>query len=160
LARLDDVSESVARDVLKDIFGAGNRHVAWHYRRPDPGVALIGVESETPDRVTDAIADDAKAAADQCTGTRPALIMLQLTEITADELTTLLQTKSGIHLVAHAVFRSEKRSHVDCVGFSLPASTDNFGATAITGTAAVLHNPSPKMPPSTAIRKLFSADEP
>jgi hypothetical protein len=105
--------------------------------------------------VLDAIADDVKAAADQCTGNRPALIMVQLTEITSDELKTLLETKSGIHLVAHAVFKEATRSHVDCIGFSLPASIENFGATEIKGTAAVLHNPSPKMPPSAAIRGLF-----
>jgi len=152
---LDEISELTARDLLEKVFGAGNRHVTWHYRRPGLGVALIAAESETSDKMLEAIADDAKAAADQCTGTRPALIMIQLAEIKPDELKTFLETKSGIHFVAHAVFTSDTRSHVDCVGFSLPASTENFGATEIRGTAAVLHNPSPRMPPSAAIRGLF-----
>jgi hypothetical protein len=158
---LHEVSESIARDFLEKLFGIGNRHVAWHYRAgPGLGVGLIAAESEKPDTVLDAIADDAKDAADQCTGNRPALIMMQLTDITPDELKTLLQTRSGIHYVAHKVFKSEKRSHVDCIGFSLPASVgENVFATEIAGTATVLHNPSPKMPPCDDIRGLFRVQD-
>jgi hypothetical protein len=152
---LHEASEMIARDFLERLLGVGNRHVVWHYR-PGLGVALIAAESEKPDTVLDAIADDAKAAADQCTGNRPALIMMQLTDIAPDDLKTLLQTRSGIHYIAHQVFKNAKRSHVDCIGFSLPASVgDNLFATEIAGTATILHNPSPKMPPSDDIRGLF-----
>jgi hypothetical protein len=143
-------SESATREFLNNLFGTGNRHVLWHLR-PEQGFVAIGVESEKPDAMPDALAQDAKAAADQCTGNRPALITIQLVDITPDELAILRQTSSGIQFVAHQVFKNDKRSHVDSVVFSLPPV---ISSQQLSGTVAVLNNPSPKIPSNDA-RGLF-----
>jgi hypothetical protein len=145
-----DELERVGRELSDVFFGAGNRHVVWHYR-PNHGFVVIGAESEKPDSVSQSLADDAKAAAEQCTGRRPALVTIQLFEITAKELDELRQTSSGIQFVAHEVFKNQQRSHVDSIVFSLPPTS---ASNQLTGTVAVLHNPSPKIPSDHA-RSLF-----
>jgi hypothetical protein len=67
----------------------------------------IGVHSRQQLR---AIASAAKEAADQCSGTRPALVALHLIdEISRPKLQAMLTTSNGLHAVAHAVFRGGKR---------------------------------------------------
>ena len=148
--------EIAARELLAKLFrDAGNRHVIAQLS-PSRGFAAIGVESKKSDTVVDELANDAKAAADQCTGGRPALVMIQLMEITPDELAMLSQTRSGIQYVAHAVFKDDKRTHIDSVIFSLPPviSPLGIGGNVLSGVVRVIHNPSPKMP-SDAARGLF-----
>jgi len=118
---------------------------------PRHGIVAIGVESEKPDTVLQALAEDAKAAADQCTRKRPALITIQLFEITPDELAMLAQTSSGIQFVAHKIFKDDRRAHIDSVVFSLPPI---ISSGQLLGNLRVIQNPSPKMPSDDA-RGLF-----
>jgi hypothetical protein len=145
--------EGVARSVLNDVFGAENhhRHFVCHHYAPRQGFGIVAIESQKPDTVLQTIVNQAKGAADQCTGTRPALILVQLVEIDLEELRVLLDTPSGIHFIAHEVFKNDARSHIDSLVFSLPPEiqTRDVGA-----PVAVIHNPSPRIP-SVEAREVF-----
>jgi hypothetical protein len=107
--------------------------------------------------VVDAISAQAKEAADQCSGTRPALIALHLIdEISRSDLQTMLKTSNGLHAITHAVFKGGKRLHVDSVAFTVPqvARTDGCGAKWLSGDLIMLNNPEPLFP-STEIRSIF-----
>jgi len=64
-------------EFFEEQFGVGNSHVLFHGR---PGVSVVAVmiRSAQADSVVNAIADQAKKAGDQCSGKRPALILLHL----------------------------------------------------------------------------------
>ena len=63
-------------------------------------------KSSLPDQVLKALADQAKKAADQCTGQRPAVIALQFSDrIDTAGLEVLLKSPSGLHAIAGEVFR-------------------------------------------------------
>jgi hypothetical protein len=97
--------------------------------------------------VIDAMADEAKAAAKQCSGMRPTLVALNLVDgVSRPELETLLKTPNGLHAITHAVFRNETRLHVDSVAFTIPQTVQEYapGATRLSGQVLVLNNPSPK----------------
>jgi hypothetical protein len=110
-----DRLESAARELLEKVYGsAGNRHIIAHLS-PRYGLLAIGVESQRPDTVVETLADDIKDAADQCSRDRPAVIMIQLVEITPEELSELSQTRSGIQYIVHQIFKDDKRSHVNAI---------------------------------------------
>jgi hypothetical protein len=152
-----DELEITARELLEKSFGrARSRHVIARMS-PRHGLVAIGVESKKPDTVVQTLADDAKAAADQCTGDRPALITIQLVEITPDELTTLGQTMSGIQHIVHEIFKDDNRAHVDSITFTLPPIVSPhqlLGGKVLSGNERIFYNPSPKMP-SDAVRGFF-----
>jgi hypothetical protein len=84
-------------------------------------VHSLHFQSAKADSVVDAISAQAKEAADQCSGTRPALIALHLIdEISRADLGDLLRTSNGLHAITHAVFKGGKRQHVDSVAFTVP----------------------------------------
>jgi hypothetical protein len=97
-------SEVVARDAVAKVFGTENnhRHFMYHLYPSRPGLAVVAVESEEPDTVLQYIADQAKYGAGQCTGKRPALVLVQLVEINPEDIRSLLDTPSGIHFPARA----------------------------------------------------------
>ncbi|HEV2545832.1 MAG TPA: hypothetical protein VGU20_00690 [Stellaceae bacterium] len=152
-----DMSAREESAFLNEIFGTKNRPAFWHLRERH-GFVAVQVDSDQPDASVEALSEDAKKAADQCTGKRPAVVAMQLMEITPDELKFLLDNPSPAHDVAHAIFKDGRRAHVDSLALSLPArSRDVDSGKELWGTVAVLHNPSPAYP-SRAARSLFSAN--
>jgi hypothetical protein len=77
------------------------------------------ITSAKADSVVDTISEEAKEAAEQCSGTRPALIALHLVDqISRAELQTMLHTPNGLHTITHAVFKGTNRLHVDSIAFT------------------------------------------
>jgi hypothetical protein len=146
-----------AREFFENQFGLTNCHFLFH-GRPDHAVVAVAIVSSKADTVVEAIADQAKEAAEQCSGKRPALIALDLVDqIGKTELQTLLNTANGLHAITHAVFKKTERLHVDSLAFTVPqtARTES-GATWLSGSAIVLNNPNPQFPCSE-IRSIFQS---
>lgn len=142
----DPTQDPSARDFFEAKLGVKNAHLLIH-GRPNFSVVVLAVTSAKPDSVIDAIADEAKKAAKQCSGTRPALVALNLVDgVSRPELETLLKTPNGLHAITHAVFRSEARLHVDSVAFTIPQTLqqDAVGTSRLSGQVLTLNNPSPK----------------
>jgi Holliday junction resolvase len=145
-----------AQDFFEDKFGIKNSHMLFH-GRGDFSVVVVIIKSSKPDNVVDTIGDEAKEAAEQCSGGRPALIALHLIDpISRSELQTMLKTSSGLHAIARAVFNATKRLHVDSVAFTVPQVVwaDGFGAKQLSGDVVVLNNPAPKFP-CEELRSIF-----
>jgi hypothetical protein len=137
-------------------FGVQNANLVFH-GRADFSVVAVMIRSAKMDSVVDTISAQAKEAADQCSGTRPALIALHLIdEIDRSDLQTLLQTSNGLHAITHAVFKSGKRQHVDSIAFTVPQATrtDGTGAKWLSGNLVMLNNPRPLFP-CDVVRAIF-----
>jgi hypothetical protein len=137
-------------------FGVQNANLVFH-GRPDFSVVAVMIRSAKADSVVDTISAQAKEAADQCSGTRPALIALHLIdEINRADLQTMLKTSNGLHAITHAVFKGEKRHHIDPVAFTVPqvTRTDGSGAKWLSGNLIMLNNPQPLFP-CDEIRSIF-----
>jgi hypothetical protein len=134
-----------AKSFFEQRFGISNAHLLFH-SRPNDAVVAVMIRSDKADTVVNAIADAAKEAADQCSGTRPALIALHLIdEISRPKLQAMLTTPNGLHAIAHAVFKGGKRQHVDSIAFTVPQSirADGLGTKRLSGDLLVLNNPQP-----------------
>ena len=145
-----------AKSFFEQRFGIPNANLLFHGRANFSVVAVM-IRSAKADRVVEAIANAAKEAADQCSGTRPALLALYLIdEISRPELQAMLTTPNGLHAVTHAVFRGRKRQHVDSIAFTVPQSIrpDGTGAKRLSGDVVVLNNPQPLFP-GDEIRSVF-----
>jgi len=118
LARVDYIFENVGfwpepgrdRDALaffEQRFGIQNSHLLFHGRSGSSVVAVM-ITSSKADTVVDAISAEAKEAAKQCSGTRPALIALHLVDqLSRSDLQAMLKTPSGLHAITHAVFMAQ-----------------------------------------------------
>jgi hypothetical protein len=147
-----------ARAFFEDRFGVQNAHLLF-LGRPQYSVVAVMIRSLKADSVVDVISTQAKEAADQCSGTRPALIALHLIdEISRPDLQTMLKTSNGMHAVTHAVFKGGTRLHVDSVAFTVPqvARTDGAGAKWLSGDLVILNNPEPRFP-CPDVRSIFRA---
>jgi hypothetical protein len=136
--------------------GHSNSHLLF-CGRPGFSIVAVSIASTKPDKVVKSIAGQAKKAADQCSGTRPAFIALNLAEqLSSQELKDLLTTSSGLHGVAHEVFKNDRRAHVDSIAFTVPQRVRSYGkgATSLSGNLVMLNNPQPKFP-CTEIRGIF-----
>jgi hypothetical protein len=112
--------DAVARDFFEKRFGTPNCHLFYNGR---PGHSIVGgsITSRKPDKVVAALADEAVHAAKQCSGTRPAIVAMQLIDpIDRKGWSELLRTQNGLHKIAHAVFKNDARAHVDSIMFSTP----------------------------------------
>lgn len=128
--------------------GVTNANLLLH-GRPGISVVAVAIASQQADTVVDAIASQAKEAADQCSGTRPALIALHLIDPVGEpQLEELLRTSNGTHRIAAAVFNGANRLHVDSIMFTVPqrAQRDGSGAAWLSGHGMWLENPNPKFP--------------
>jgi hypothetical protein len=137
-------------------FGVQNANLLFHGRRNFSVVAVM-IRSAKADSVVDTISAQAKEAADQCSGTRPALIALHLIdEIDRSDLQTMLSTSNGMHAITHAVFKGGKRQHVDSVAFTVPQVTraDTSGSKWLSGNLVMLNNPQPLFP-CDEVRSIF-----
>jgi hypothetical protein len=137
-------------------FGVQNANLLFH-GRPDFSVVAVMIRSAKADSVVDTISAQAKEAADQCSGTRPALVALHLIdEINRSDLQTMLKTSNGLHAITHAVFKGGKRQHVDSIAFTVPqvTRTDSSGTKWRSGNLVMLNNPQPLFP-CDEIRSVF-----
>lgn len=82
-------SEDEIREFLTARLGTVDYNALWR-ERPGHAVAGIIVVSEKTNSVRASILDEAKRAASQCTGKRPAVVALQLIEMGRTELEVLL----------------------------------------------------------------------
>lgn len=145
-----------AKSFFERRFEIHNAHLLFRSSPMFSAVAVM-IRSAKADGVVDAISDAAKEAADQCSGTRPALIALHLIdEISRPELQAMLTTPNGLHAVTHAVFRGGRRHHVDSIAFTIPQSIrpDGTGAKRLSGALIVLNNPQPLFP-CDEVRSVF-----
>lgn len=64
------------------------------------------------------------------------------------DLQTMLKTPSGLHEIAHAVFKDTGRLHVDSIAFTVPQilRTDGHGAKWLSGEMVAIYNPQPRFP--------------
>jgi hypothetical protein len=125
------------------LLDAKNSHIVF-YSRPGHSIVAIMIASAKADSVVDAIATQAKAAADQCSGNRPALIAMHLIDqISRPELELLVKTQSGLQAIAHAVFKD--RLHVDSIVFTLPqrVQIEADGARQLIGDVGIILNDKP-----------------
>jgi len=123
------------REFFEQQFGRKNSHLLFRGRHGFSVVAVM-ITSAKADSVVETIAAQAKEAADQCSGTRPALIALHLVDpISRPELHGMLKTANGMHAIAGAVFKGGSRLHVDSVAFTVPQRilTDGVGSTRLSG---------------------------
>jgi len=145
-----------ARTFFEERFGVQNANLMFLGHSGFSVVAVM-IRSAKPDNVVETISAQAEEAADQCSGTRPALIALHLIdEINRTDLEDLLKTSNGLHAITHAVFKGGKRQHVDSVAFTVPqvAKTDGFGARWLSGSLVMLNNPEPRFP-CPEVRSIF-----
>jgi hypothetical protein len=146
--RLDRWPEPGDPDLLpffEQRFGIRNANLLFQGKH-DFSVAAVMIRSVKADSVVDTISAQAKEAADQCSGTRPALIALHLIdEIDSADLRAMLETPNELHAITHAVFKGGKRQHVDSIAFTVPQvmRTDGSGAKWLSGELIMLHNPQP-----------------
>jgi hypothetical protein len=118
-----DRDREAAIAFFEERFGRQNSHLLLHGRRGFSVVAVM-IASEKADSVVDTISEQAKEAAAQCSGTRPALIALHLVDqISRADLQTILHSQNGLHTITHAVFKGPSRLHVDSIAFTFPQIT-------------------------------------
>ena len=150
-----------AREFFKKLLDAKNSHIVF-YSRPGHSIVAVMIASAKADSVVDAIATQAKAAADQCSGNRPALIAMHLIDqISRPELEVLVKTHSGLQTIAHAVFKDAKRSHVDSIVFTIPqlVQIEADGARRLTAPVGIIFNDKPIFECDRA-RSIFRATSP
>ena len=139
-------------------FGRQNAHLVFHERRGFSIVAIM-VTSAKGDGVIDTISQQAKEAAGQCSGTRPAMIALHLVDqLSRDDLQSMLRTSKGLHTITHAVFQNENRLHADSIAFTVPQvrRSDRSGARWLSGDLVMLNNPNPRFV-CPELRSIFRA---
>jgi hypothetical protein len=149
----DDGTE--VRSFFDNRFGTVNSHLLFHGR--GPAIAAASITSRRPNKLIAALSSEAVHAAKQCSGTRPAIVALQLIDpIEPEHLKEMLYTPNGLHNIAHAVFENETRAHVDSIAFSMPQRLEQVSATVkqMSAPVIVLNNDKTKFA-SDAIRSVF-----
>jgi hypothetical protein len=144
------------RPFFEQQLGLSNSHLLF-CGRPGVSIVALAIVSAKPDNVQKYITALAKDAADQCSGTRPALLALNLADqLSPEEFDGLLRTPGGIHNIAATVFESDQRSHVESIAFTAPqrARADGQGTISLAGDLVILNNPKPKFN-CAEIRSIF-----
>jgi hypothetical protein len=148
-----------ARSFFEERLGGTHCHLFFH-GRPGHAIVAASITSRKPDKVVGALSDEAVKAAKQCSGTRPAIVTMQLIDpINREDLRGMLCTPNGLHKIAHAVFKNEARAHVDSIMFSTPQqlTPESVGVQRMSASVLVLHNDKAKFP-TEAARSVFHAE--
>jgi hypothetical protein len=148
--------DAEVRAFFEERLGGINCHLFFHVR-PGHAIVAASVTSRKPDKVVGALSEDAVKAAKQCSGTRPAIVTMQLIDpIDREDLRELLYTPNGLHKIAHAVFKNETRAHVDSIMFSTPQqlTQESAGIQRMSAPVLVLNNDKAKFPTQVA-RSVF-----
>jgi hypothetical protein len=123
------------------------------------GYAIVAasITSRKPDKVVAALSSDAVRAAKQCSGTRPAIVTMQLVDLVdREDLNEMRYPSNGLHKIAYAVFKNETRAHVDSIMFSTPqrlTPVSNY-AHRMSAPVLVLNNDKAKYS-TDAVRSVF-----
>ena len=120
-----------------------NCHILW-YAAPPRGLVAVAVTSLEPDTVAAAITAQAIKAAEQCSGRYPAIVAVQLVELSRAQLQILLDTPNHLHRAARRVF---KRAHVNHIAYSVPVGSEMVErgfSRELSAPVLVLNNPTPK----------------
>jgi hypothetical protein len=144
------------REFFEARFGFRNKNLLFYGRSGHSMVAIM-IRSAKADSVVATIAAQAKEAAAQCTGKRPALIALHLIdEIDREDLEEMLKVNNELHAIMREVLKNGKRGHVDSLVYTVPQQlqTDGRGAWWLSGRSVILHNPEPLFP-CDPIRSIF-----
>ena len=147
--------DTIIRSHFLNRLCALNSHLLFHGH--GHAIVVASITSRRPDKFIAALSREAVQAAEQCSGTRPAIVALQLIEpIDPEDLKGILHTPNGLHTIAHAVFKNEARAHVDSIVFSTPQRLEQVSATVMQMTApvVVLNNDKPKFSSDVA-RSVF-----
>ena len=148
--------DTKVRPFFLSLFGTANSHLLFHWRDRNAIVAA-SVTSKRPNKIVAALSGEALHAAQQCSGTRPAIVALQLFDpIDPEDLNGMLHTPNGLQNIAHAVFKNETRAHIDSIAFSTPQRLEPVSATVqqMTAKVLVLNNDKAKFL-SDAVRSVF-----
>ena len=148
--------DTVVRDFFEKQLGAVNCHLFFH-ARCGHAILAASITSRKPDKVVAALSNEAVHAAKQCSGTRPAIVTMQLIDpVDPEDLKEMLYTPNGLHKIAHAVFKNETRAHVDSIMFSTPQRLTPASTTAqhMSAPVIVLNNDKAKFP-ADAVRSVF-----
>lgn len=149
----------VAKDFFEGKLDTPNATLIFH-GRPGHAVAAISVTSRKPDKVVAALSSEAKEAAKQCSGARPAVVAMQLIDpIDHDNLAVMLRTSNGMHKIAHVVFKNETRTHVDSIAFTMPQERRVTGphTSRMSAPVVVLYNDRARFA-TDAPRSVFRTD--
>lgn len=126
-------------------FGKQNATLLFNGQTGFSVVAVMLVSAKA-DSVVKSISEEAKKAAEQCSGTRAAIIAINLVDqISRSDLQAMLETSNGMHQIMHAVVKDGSRPHVDTLAFTFPQTkrSDGQGATWLSGNVIALYNPQP-----------------
>jgi hypothetical protein len=109
--------EDLARAMFAAEFGVENGSIMYHGRTHGDGFVAVAVQSAKPDTVVDTLSERAKEAAKQCSGKRPAIVAMQLLDISEQALQDAVYKHSGLYEIASAVFKDGRRGHVNSIVF-------------------------------------------
>lgn len=95
------------------------------HSRIDENFVAVTVQSLKQATVFDALSRRAKDAAKQFSGTRPAVVLMQLLDMSPEVLKDAIEKPSKFYDITKEVFEDLSRSHVNSVVFTLPPSQES-----------------------------------
>jgi hypothetical protein len=109
---------------LKNRFGLENVNAVCNWR-PERGAVIVSMQSIKKDHVVDGIYRQLKDSAQkQFSSHRPAMLCVQLREVTGPQLRELAKEPvNGLAAIATRLFSGDKRDHLACVSFVAPSGT-------------------------------------
>lgn len=152
-------SEAEIRNYLEARSVRENCHIVWN-ERPGHGLIAMAVMSEEADTVAASVTARAMEAAKQLSGRNPAIVTLQLVEMSRAQLEILLKTPNTLHAAARRVFN--RAAHIDSITYSVPIGSESINShisAELSAPALVLYNPAPRFPCSLA-REAFGKNVP
>jgi hypothetical protein len=113
---------------IAERLGRTNRNVHW-FGSPNEQAAVVAIlSSREPDQVVDYIYRQLKKSAErQFSGTNPALLAVNLLDLTADQLRELGSGPNELAGLSNHLFASQNREHLFGVAFVSPADTPTPG---------------------------------
>lgn len=157
---LSDI-EDQARAMFAAEFGVETGSIMYHGSTSGGGFVAVAVQSAKADNVIDKLSDRAKDASRQCTGTRPAVIAMQLVDMSRQALWDAVNKPSGLYDIASSVFADGTRGHVNSIVFTIPPVLERdvlVGVAEATGPVGIIPNPKPTYP-SAMVSTLFTPSD-
>ena len=107
---------------LETRFDLENVNAVWEWQ-PRRRVVIVSMQSIKKDSVVDGIYRQLKDSAEkQFSSRRPAMLCVQLREVTGPQLRELAKEPvNGLAAIATKLFSGEKRGHLACVSFVAPS---------------------------------------
>jgi hypothetical protein len=116
--RAQEPSEEELAQVVRKTFGIPDAH-AISMHRPGTTAVIAVIQSKRPDGLMNGIYRPLKASAEgQFTRTKPALLAVQLTDLTSPQLDELaVEPTNGLGGICNRLFANEHRGHLFGVAF-------------------------------------------